>query len=381
MKHIVQTIRVDCERSAYSASSCAWEHSVTTWENFLILTRAADPSVDRESRGSTKHYAQEYEYACECVLFGNVSLIYYSWLSLLSDPLYDDHISSINFCNIDKNDMTWRECLTGDVLTSKMTKYWIYFQRSIITTVKTPVAEDFTLWESCCESVILESTNRSFTVSLSHLYRCIEPKMTKFDVIRKSFTCASLRKVYVLISLCLLLDVMKCIIIWSPISLIFCKSPILVRNETNDKCHLWVIDRGSTGTYEVLYYPRSSASEVWKRYCSSRTSLLSRTKTDVVRSSNLCLFYVEATRRALDMNESWQIHEYNDKIRVKKAKTFDSVHIVLFFGESHVLKNSRCPTSLWFVLNLWWMIWILILLWWTTLPSSIYWSRSYGRIA
>ena len=85
--------------------------------------------------------------------------------------------------------------------------------------VNTPVGEDFTLWESCCESVILESTSRSFAVTLSLIYRCIESRMTKFDVIRKSFTWVSLRKVYVLISLSLLLDVMKCIIFWSPISL------------------------------------------------------------------------------------------------------------------------------------------------------------------
>ena len=68
VKHIVQSVRVDCEVSAHSASSCAWEHSVTTWENFIILTRAADPSVDRESRRSLKHCAQKYEYACECAL-------------------------------------------------------------------------------------------------------------------------------------------------------------------------------------------------------------------------------------------------------------------------------------------------------------------------
>ena len=56
------------------------------------------------------------------------------------------------------------------------------------------------------------------------------------------------------------------------------------------------------GTYDVLYYPRSSASEVWKRYCSPRISLLRRTNSDVVRSSNFCLFYVEVTRRTLDVN-------------------------------------------------------------------------------
>ena len=239
-----------------------------------------------------------------------------------------------------KNEMSWWVCLMGDVLTSKMTKYWICFQQSIITNVKTSIVKDFTSWESCCESAILESTNRSFTVSLSSLHRCIEPEMTKFDVIRYNFTCVSLRKVYVLISLYLLLDVMKCIIFWSPISLIFCKSPSSygLRLKINVISESPIEDPREL--HDVLYYPRSSASEVWKKYCSSRISLLSRTKTDVVRSSNLCLFYVEATRRALDMNESWQIREYNDKIRVKKAKTFDSVHIELFYGESHILRKS-----------------------------------------
>ena len=83
--------------------------SVSTWKkNFLILTRSADPSLDRESRRSTNHCAQECECACECVLAGNVSLWLYSWVFLLPDPLYDDHKwSSINFCNMGKwNDLT-----------------------------------------------------------------------------------------------------------------------------------------------------------------------------------------------------------------------------------------------------------------------------------
>ena len=86
-------------------------------------------------------------------------------------------------------------------------------------------------------------------------------------------------EVYVLILSYIILDVMKCIIFWSPYQSLYStrQKSILVRNETNDKCHLWVTDRGSTETDDVLYYPRFSASEVWDRYCSSRISLLSWT--------------------------------------------------------------------------------------------------------
>ena len=109
---------------------------------------------------------------------------------------------------------------------------------------------------------------------------------------------------------------------------------ILVRNETYDKCHLWVPDRGSTGTSWRLvlssFFSFRSLQE--KLFISDQS-----TKSDVVRSSNICLFYVEVTRRTLDVNESCQLREHIEKIRVKKAKTFDSVHVVLFFGKSHIL--------------------------------------------
>ena len=123
------------------------------------------------------------------------------------------------------------------------------------------------------------------------------------------------------------------------------KKSIHIRNETYDKCVLWFPDRGSMGTYDVLHYHRSSASEVWKRYCSPRISLLRRTNSDVVRSSNFCLFYVEVSRRTLDVDEQWQLRGHNDETRVQKTETFDSVHIELFFGSSHILNISTLSCS------------------------------------
>ena len=353
VKHVVQSVRVDCEQSAHSVSSCEWEHNSDTIQykyvekNFLILTRSADPTVDRESRRSTKHYAQEYECACECVLAGNVSLRYYYWFPLLPDQLYDDYIySSINFCNVDKNDMTWRECLTGDVLTSKMTKYWIYFQRSIITTVKTPIAEDFTLWESYYESVILESTKRSFAVTLSLMYRCIESRMTKFDVIRKSFTCASIRKVYALISLSLLLDVMKCIIFWSPISLsiLFCESsssygmrltinvisesPIEDPRELTTSCTILVLQLQKFGRGSVLL---ESVYEVGRRQELKHLFVLRWSY-----STNTGCEWVESATRAYRKDTCQESKNFRQCSRplLRKITHLEYIHVVLLLYDS-----------------------------------------------
>ena len=58
-KVFVSTVnRVHTVHRLVRGNTTVMRPSIFTWENFLILTRSADPSVDRVSRRSTKHRAR-----------------------------------------------------------------------------------------------------------------------------------------------------------------------------------------------------------------------------------------------------------------------------------------------------------------------------------